>query len=204
MAKILQFRLPSQSVPGNTGFKSPVKRGNPPPPRRKEPVVISAMPDQPFPVGHEDFRSLLQRDGLILMSWARWEDWAANETFEQRYIVTWAASKGKARHYATKPITAAELAAAAPERKADALFYRGAYGDRFDILEYANKFIADYLYLVAPYDLTQATIPGFIQVLKAYGSTADFDREFTLGAARKNEAREYLKKFASTQTANSL
>jgi hypothetical protein len=198
---ILEFRLPSSGASGNVGFETPVKRDNPTPRRQKEPIVISVMPEQAFPIGHRDLRPLLQRDGLILLSWAIWEDWYGDETFLRRYIITWVTSQGKASHYATKPAEEKGLAAAVPERRGDALFYRGAYGSRWDIHDYSDKKIADYLYLAAPFDLDSKTIPGFVRVLKALGSTMDFDHVFTLGGARKSksQAQEYLDKLASTQ-----
>jgi hypothetical protein len=199
MAKIIQFQLPSRDTSGNGGFKTPAKGDNPPPRRQKEPVVISVMPDEAFPAGHRDLRPLLQRDGLILISWARWEDWYGDESFLRRYIVTWATSQGKARHYATKAVEEKNLAAAVPERRGDPLFYHGAYGSSYDPHHYSDKMIADYLYFAAPFDLTRETIPGFIGALKALGSTVDFDHVFTLGAAKRSLAREYLEKFASTQ-----
>jgi hypothetical protein len=199
MAKILEFRLPSSDASGNVGFEIPVKRDNPPSYRQKEPIVISIMPEQAFPVGHRDLRPLFQRDGLILLSWAIWEDWYGDETFLRRYIVTWATSQGKARHYATKAVEERDLQAAVPEKRGDALFYRGAYGDHYDIHDYSDKKIADYLYFAAPFDLDSKTVPGFIRVLKALGSTVNFDYVFKLGEAKKSHAQEYLDKLASTQ-----
>jgi hypothetical protein len=196
MAKIIQFRLLSSAASGNVGFKTPVKRDNPPPRRQKEPIVVSAMTEQAFPTGHRDLRPLLQRDGLILISWAIWEDWYGDETFLRRYIVTWAASQGKTRHYDTKEAEERDMASAVPERKGDMLFYRGAYGDRYDIHDYSDKAIADYLYFAAPFDLTMKTTPGFIRVLKALGSNVNFDYVFTLGGAKKNQAQEYLDRLA--------
>jgi hypothetical protein len=186
MAKILQFR-PSGTFPTTP-------RASKPEPRRKEPIVLSIMPEQPFPVGHRDLRPLLQRDGLILLSWALWEDWYANDTLLRRYIVTWVSSQGRASHYATKPIPEEELAEACPQRRGDAFFYRGAYGSRFDLMDYGNREIADYLYLAAPFDLDKGTIPGYIRVLKALGSTVDFDTVFSLAQdrAKKSQARAYL------------
>jgi hypothetical protein len=202
MAKILQFRLPSQSASGNTGFEIPVKRDNQPPKRKKEPVIISAMPGDPFPFGHQDFRPLLQRDGLILLSWALWEDWEGDWSLDQRYIVTWLASRGRNLHYATKAIPRKELEKANPERKADALFYRGIYGSYyFATNDPSEKRIADYLYLVAPFDLDCKTIPAFIKILKAQGSTVDFGYEFSLTRNNKSEAMRYLEKFTATQEA---
>ncbi|MDR1902637.1 MAG: hypothetical protein LBQ88_10190 [Treponema sp.] len=205
MAKILQFRLPPAQLhpyympEGEIRYETPVKRETEVPPRRKEPIVLSVMPDQPFPVGHQDFRPLLQRDGLILMSWARWEDGYEDGSFVRQYIVTWVTSQGKSRHYATHPILEKELAEAAPERKGDPFFYRGAYGRRFDIRDYSEKDIADYVYLTAPFDLTYKTIPGFIRVLKALGSTVNFDVAYTLTKERekRSKAREYLNQFES-------
>jgi hypothetical protein len=140
------------------------------------------------------------------MSWAIWEDWYGDETLLRRYIVNWVASQGKARHYATKAVEEKDLASAVPERKGDMLFYRGAYGDRYDIHDYSDESIADYLYLAAPFDLTQKTIPSFIEVLKALGSTVNFDIAYNLTQerAKRNEARKYLEKIASTDRAESL
>jgi hypothetical protein len=197
MAKIIQFHFFSDEP--DIGVETPIKRDNPPPRRQKEPIVLSVMPEQAFPAGHRDLRPLLQRDGLILLSWAIWEDWYGDESLLRRYIVTWVASQGKACHYATKAAEEKDLAAAVPERRSDPLFYRGAYGAQYDLHSYSDKRIADYLYLAAPFDLTQATIPGFIRVLKSLGSTVDFDHVFSLGAAKKSLAREYLEKVAGTQ-----
>jgi hypothetical protein len=199
MAKIIQFNLPDRAASGNVGFETPVKRDNPPPRRQKEPIAVSVMPEQAFPVGHRDLRPLLQRDGLILLSWAIWENWYDDGGFLRRYIVTWVTSQGKARHYATKAVEEQELAGAVPERMGDVLFYRGAYGSRYDLPHYSDEMIADYLYLAAPFDLDKKTIPGFVRVLKALGSKVDFDHAFSLGAAKKSLAQEYLDKLASTQ-----
>jgi hypothetical protein len=182
----------------------------PPPPQpkpavpakpQKEPIIISVMPEQPFPVGHRDLRPILQRDGLILMSWAIWEDWYGDETLLRRYIVTWASSQGKAHHYATKAVEEKDLTSAVPNRKGDTLYYRGAYGSRCDIHDYSDKAIADYLYLAAPFDLTVKTIPAFVRVLKTLGSTVNFDFVYRLGREREknSKAREYLDKFPSTE-----
>jgi hypothetical protein len=194
MAKIIQFKLAALDASGNVGFETPVKRDNPPPRRQKEPLVISVMPEQAFPTGHRDLRPLFQRDGLILLSWAIWEDWYGDETFLRRYIVTWASSQGKARHYATKAAEERDLPAVLPERKGDTLFYRGAYGSHYDIHDYSDKKIADYLYFAAPFDLTRKTTPGFIRVLKALGSTVDFDHVFKFSTVKKSQAQEYLDK----------
>jgi hypothetical protein len=107
---------------------------------------------------------------------------------------------------ATKAVEEKDLASAVPERKGDTLFYRGAYGHWYDIHDYSDKAIADYLYLAAPFDLGQKTIPGFIRILKALGSTVNFDIIYSLTKerAKRSEALNYLKKIASTEVSQSL
>jgi hypothetical protein len=212
MAKILYINWHTRTFDPRLGEDKTVENTAPPPVRQesarrqKEPVVISVMPEQSFPIGHRDLRPLLQRDGLILLSWALWEDWHGDESLLRRYIVTWVTSRGKIRHYATRPVGENELAEAVPQRRADTYFYRGIHGNYYDMSYYNNKDIADYLYFAAPFDLCTETTPGFIKVLKALGSTVNFDVEYTLAGerAKKNKAREYLEKFASTDQAESL
>jgi hypothetical protein len=205
MGKIIQFRLPDRTASGYVGYEIPVKWDNPPPRHRKEPIIISVMPGDPFPIGHQDLRPLLQRDGLILLSWALWEDWKGDGSLLQRYVVTWVVSRGKRhRRYATCAMARQELEKANPERLADSFFYKGVYGDRWWATNPSEDRVADYLYLVAPFDLNGKTIPGYIQVLKARGSTVDFDCEFTLTKTLKSNAQVYLEKIASTDFVESL
>ncbi|GHV91307.1 hypothetical protein AGMMS50268_18100 [Spirochaetia bacterium] len=201
MAKIIQFQQFWER------YQIPVQHPNPPPSRRKKSIIISAMPDEPFPLGHQDFRPILQRDGLILLSWALWENWGEEETLDQRYIVTWITTGERThRHLATGPISKEELSTANPERRGDYFFYQGGYGSRADISSCYEKDIADYVYLAAPYDLGRETIPGFIRVLKALGSTVDFTLPLSLGRIKqaKAQAQEYLEKFASTEPDRSI
>jgi hypothetical protein len=205
MAKIIPFRLPERTASGYAGYKTLVKQkpaeaAKPP----KEPIIISVMPGEPFPIGHKDFRPLLQQDGLILLSWALWEDWEGDGSLIQRYIVTWVVSaRGKHQHYATHAIPGKELEKAGPARRADGLFYKGRFGNYLAASgnHIPDRIVADYLYLAAPFDLNGKTIPAYIQVLKAQGSTVDFDYEFTLGKTLKSNAQAYLEKLAATQEA---
>jgi hypothetical protein len=168
---------------------------------RKEPIIISVMPEQAFPIGHQDLRPLLQRDGLILLSWALWEDWNGGGNLLQRYIVTWVATGRRSMRYATCAIPGKELEKANPERRADAFFYKGIYGNYWWATSnyLTDDRVADYLYLVAPFDLDGKTIPGYIQVLKARGSTVDFDYEFTLTKTLKSNAQVYLEKITASK-----
>jgi hypothetical protein len=159
------------------------------------------MPDQPFPLGHEDFRPLLQRNGLILLSWARYEDWNGDGSLLQRYVINWVASCGKHHHYGSGPVERKNIDGALPVERGNPYFYRGLYGNRYSPDCYTDRETADYVYLAAPFDLCKQTIPGFIRILKTFGSTVDFDCAFSLGESKKNQstARQYLEKFTSTQ-----
>jgi hypothetical protein len=108
--------------------------------------------------------------------------------------------------YATHAIPGKELEKANPARRADSLFYKGRFGDHFAVSgnHIPDRIVADYLYLAAPFELNGKTIPDYIQVLKAQGSTVDFDYEFSLGKTLKSNARVYLEKLASTDQAESL
>ncbi|GHU12998.1 hypothetical protein FACS1894161_2380 [Spirochaetia bacterium] len=202
MAKIIQFRLPDSKAGGNVDSKTPVRRENqlidginfPFDERRaqggqhrfkKEPIVISVMPDKGFPIGHRDLRPFLQRDGLILLSWARWEDY--DGTLIRYYVVNWVTSMGKIRHYASKMTAEKDIESAAPVRSGDKFFYRGIYTRwNYDNLEYVSDGdVSDYLYLAAPFDLNTKTVPDFIPELKAAGVTVDFEYNFSMDREKK-------------------
>jgi hypothetical protein len=190
MGKIIPFRLPCSD---ESIYKPPAQH-------KKQPIVITVMPDQKFPIGHIDFRPILQRDGLILMSWALWLDWDEDQSYKQVYVVNWLASQGKYRLYATKGVYKERLDKAVPERDGDLYFYRGLYGRHYSLKSYRDIEAADYVYLVAPFDLCKKTIPEFIQLLRSTGSNADFDYVFSLEKESLSQARAYLGKGSSTET----
>ena len=153
MGKIIPFRQSYTAVSGYPRYKTSVEQGKSARPR-KEPIIITVMPDQPFPVRHEDLRPFLQRDGLILMSWARWEDWEGDGSLLQRYVVNWLASSGKYHHYASGPVERKSISEVFPSRRGDPHFYRGLYGKHFNLEYYGDEDTADYVYLTAPFDLS--------------------------------------------------
>jgi hypothetical protein len=156
------------------------------PKRQKQPIVLSVLPGENFPFGHEDLRPLLQRDGLILLSWAVWNDWDGDLAI--RFVVNWVTSSGRARHYASGALAKAELPTAMPLRRGDNYFYRGIFGRREKELTYVqDKDIADYVYLAAPFDLNPKTIPAFVKNLKGMGNTVDFDFPFSIDLIKKIE-----------------
>jgi hypothetical protein len=65
------------NFPGAWQGKEPPKQPayQPPPKPKKELAIFRVMPDEPFPeMGESDFRTMLQRDGLILHGWEHWKD----------------------------------------------------------------------------------------------------------------------------------
>jgi|LSQA01.1.fsa_nt_gi hypothetical protein len=165
------------------------------PRKKKQPIVLSALPGEPFPFGHEDLRSVLQRDGLILLSWAVWNDWGDDGRLKVRYVANWATSAGRGCfHYATHDITREKISSALPERKGDRLYYNGIYGNYYN----TERNIADYVYLTAPLGLDHKTRIPFIETLKKNGVSVDFDFPFSIDLMKK---LEFAKSFVdSTQT----
>jgi hypothetical protein len=188
MAKIIEFRLPDRTAGGYVGFETPVKR-EPDPPKRpsKEPIVISVMPEKAFPIGHQDFRPVLQRDGLILRGWSRWEEVAYDGP---RYVVHWV-SVCNGRLYITHFLTGAELETAKPQRQGRYLLDRVCWNDHVE---------ADYIYFPAPERLSPAERPGFIQRLKAAGVTVDFSFHYSMDRIKKIQfAEQYLESLKNMQ-----
>jgi hypothetical protein len=126
MGKIIEFRLPDRAAAGYVeygaalpkekewlynprriipfpipNFSENLKKPEDKPPR-KEPVLVSALPGVELPPQYPDFRPFLQRDGLILQSWAKWNMWANG--LEPCYIVHWitSAPARSPRRYASR------------------------------------------------------------------------------------------------------
>jgi hypothetical protein len=160
-----------------------------PPKPRKRPIIVSALPGEAIPAEY-DLRPLLQRDGLILLSWAAWNN---HEKYGICYRVNWVASCGKSRHYASGFLSEIEnmkeLIHAMPSQLGDRLYRQGIAGRTLyetDLRNIPPENIADIVFFAAP-DLNYATIPLFVEKLKQAGSTVDFGFEFSLGKARELE-----------------
>jgi hypothetical protein len=207
MGKIIQFRLPDRTAGGYVGFETPVRRESDPsqpidtinwhtrtfdsrqaksweldPPKRlpEEPIAISVMPEQAFPIGHQDFRPVLQRDGLILLGWSRWEEVRADGP---RYVVHWL-SVCNGRRYATHFLTGIELETANPQQ-------RGKY--LLEMIKWDDRIEADYIYFVAPERLHKEETPGFIERLKTAGVMVDFTFHYSMDRIKKIQfAEQYL------------
>jgi hypothetical protein len=139
-------------------------------------VPILARPGEPLPLSIPDYRRALQRDGLILLSWAK----RHTETGE-RYTAYWVTSQGINRYYASEDLDAGNFASAVPVRKS----YAAEDGIEF----YGQNNLA-YIVHVAP-DLmissrqADDTRPEHIKKLRNLGMKADYSYRFLLTRERK-------------------
>jgi hypothetical protein len=153
-------------------------RGTPPfLPRQNTPVraaPIVARPGEPLPQGIPDYRPLLQRDGLILLSWAK-----RNQNYYSAY---WVTSTGVPRYYASRYVEAEGLSGARPDNKSCAAD---------DGIEYYGQRAPEYMVHVAP-ELIDRNVwrgedprPEHIRKLKALGTEVDFNYQYLLTAERQ-------------------
>jgi hypothetical protein len=71
MGKIINFQEAKQALElagVKRGYLREQEAAVTPPKPRKRPLVVSALPGEPLLPEYPDFRPLLQRDGLILLS----------------------------------------------------------------------------------------------------------------------------------------
>jgi hypothetical protein len=139
-------------------------------------VPILARPGSPLPLSIPDFRLALQRDGLILLSWAK-----RHTEMGERYTAYWVTSQGITRYYASEDLPAEHFASAVPVRKS----YAAEDGIEF----YGQNNLA-YIVHVAP-DLMISNRqagdkrPEHIKKLRNLGMKADYSYRFLLTRERK-------------------
>lgn len=146
---------------------------------------ITVKPGTSLPSGIPDFRAVLQRDGLILLSW----DKRITEDGE-RYTAYWVTSAGTPRFYASKPFPVWSFSSACPDHKS----YAAEDGIEF----YGQKAPA-YIVHVAP-ELMMSNPkhgelrPSHIDTLRRFGCTADFEYKYLLTREKSrrlpNKARD--------------
>jgi hypothetical protein len=139
-------------------------------------VPILAKPGHVLPDTIPDFRPLLQRDGLILLSWDR----RLTEGGE-RFTVYWVTSSGVCRYYASPALDRKAIATACPVRKSYAAE---------DGIEFYGQGEPSYVVHVAPELMMSCSDhenlrPEHIRRLKALGVTSDFDYRFVLTREKK-------------------
>ena len=138
---------------------------------RFPPGCLSAMPGKALPDGFTDYRPLLQRDGLILLSW----DKRITEMGE-RYTAYWVTSAGISRFYASRALASEDFPAARPDHKSYAAE---------DGIEFYGQEAPVYVAHVAPELMMNNPRHGelrltHIQTLKDQGSTVDFTYKYLL------------------------
>jgi hypothetical protein len=164
-------------------FPGPMNRPLPPEAfgRREAPrydylIPILARPGEALPLSIPDFRPMLQRDGLILLSWAK-----KHTEMGERYTAYWVTSQGISRYYASKDFGAECFASAVPIRKSYAAE---------DGIEFYGQNNPAYMVHVAP-DLmvskrqAEDMRPEHIKNLRALGMNADYNYHFLLTTEKK-------------------
>jgi hypothetical protein len=138
------------------------------------PGPIMARPGAPLPQGVPDYRPLLQRDGLILLSWAKRN--------RNQYTAYWVTSTGVPRYYASRNVEEGSLARARPDNKSCAAD---------DGKEYYGQKNPEYMVHVAP-ELIDRNVwrgedprPEHIRKLQALGSKVNFNYRYLLTAERR-------------------
>jgi len=124
-----------------------------------------------LPRGLVDYRPLLQRDGLILLSW----DKRITEMGD-RYTAYWVTSFGPPRFYASRPLPPENFPSARPDHKSYAAE---------DGIEFYGQQAPAYVVHVAPELMMDNPHHGelriaHIQTLKEQGSAVDFAYKYSL------------------------
>lgn len=138
--------------------------------------IILARFGEELPKAINDFRPILQRDGLILLSW--------DKRITERgvlYTAYWVTSSGIHRYYASLPLTEERFPQAIPDHKSYAAE---------DGIEFYGEKDPEYIVHVAPELMMSSPErvkrrPEYIRKLKIMGIKVDFDYSFLLTAERK-------------------
>jgi len=142
---------------------------------------LSAMPGKTLPDGLADYRPLLQRNGLILLSW----DKRITEMGE-RYTAYWVSSSGIPRFYASKAMLSDDFPYARPDHKSYAAE---------DGIEFYGQQAPVYIAHVAPELMMSNPHHAelrltHIQILKEQGSTVDFNYKYLLKTDKEKNRDE--------------
>ena len=139
-------------------------------------TIIMAEPGEKIKSSIPDFRPLLQRDGLILLSW---DKRFSNEGY--LYTAYWVTSTGILRYYASSALYIEDFPGAMPCRKSyaaeDGIDFYGETGPEY-IVHVAPE-------LMMSNNEKQIQRPMHIKKLKALGIKVNFDYSFLLTAERK-------------------
>jgi len=139
---------------------------------------LLAMPGEPLPGGFTDYRPLLQRNGLILLSWDK-----RKTEMGERYTAYWVTSSGIPRFYASKPHSFENFPYARPDHKSYAAE---------DGIEFYGQEAPAYVVHVAPELMMHNPQHGelrlaHIQTLKKQGSKLDFNYKYLLKTEKNRD-----------------
>jgi hypothetical protein len=176
MIKIKSFESVQSSDSGRSGCILIAFPGaNVPVQYRTVPKIILARPGEELPKSIPDFRPLLQRDGLILLSWDKKLDMNG-----ALYTAYWVTSTGIHRYYASAALSTEDFRLAMPNRKSyaaeDGIDF---YGDPSPLY---MVHVAPELMMSSREKISQR--PNHIKKLKSMGVSADFDYIFLLKTER--------------------
>ena len=162
---------PSNIILFPSAIEEPYRR------KRFRPSPFLAIPGKSLPPGILDYRSYLQRNGLVLLSW----DKRMTERGEL-YTAYWVTSVGTPRFYASRPLSVKDFSSACPDHKSYAAE---------DGIEFYGQEAPDYMVHVAPELMMSNPRHGelrqvHIKTLKNQGSKVDFDYKYLL-TAEKNK-----------------
>ena len=150
---------------------------------KSAPVIMApvmALPGEPIPTGFRDYRSVLQRDGLILLAW----DKRVMEKGE-RYTAYWVTSIGTPRFYASKPLDIVDFPLARPDHKSYAAE---------DGVEFYGQEAPAYIVHVAPELMMSNPLHAelrlaYIKKLKDLGCEVNFDYKYLLKTEKTAHCR---------------
>jgi hypothetical protein len=152
----------------------------------KKALVISTLPGETIPPEYPDFRPFLQRDGLILLLWAVWENYNGEGL---HYRINWIKSCGKAMSYAdfwtidSNSDIDKMLAESYPDRRGDFYYKEG----RINFL----REVADTVFICAPrFNIHTRSL--YIEKLKKAGVNINFDFDYNLGYAKELEFKKQM------------
>jgi len=139
---------------------------------------FQAQPGQSLPDGLTDYRPLLQRDGLLLLSWDK-----RNTEMGERYTAYWVTSVGIPRFYASLPLSKEDFPAAHPDHKSYAAE---------DGIEFYGQDAPSYVVHVAPELMMhnpqhRELRLEHIQTLKNQENTTDFNYIYLLKTEKRRK-----------------
>jgi hypothetical protein len=134
----------------------------------KEIDLIEVMPWEPMPEGYQDYRPLLQRDGLFLYAWTKWEDGSI--------VVSWKKTSGKMRAYSSLHCREESLENIMPSKDGS-----HRWGSAWDY-----GVCPDIVVFAAPRYIDYPERDAFLARLRESGAANNFDYRFTLAKQKAN------------------